>query len=121
MANINHIDSEMMQIKANTATVKFLEHRGYTTVNINDNRPAPIIVKDEDDTLVFVSVQVSEGGFESEETPREVMESVAAEWLAAHGDEIEGNTAIRFDVVGVLVVSENRALLRHHINAYGLA
>ena len=27
------------------------------------------------------------------------------------------NTEVRYDIVGVLILGENRALIRHHINA----
>ena len=113
-------NDELLQIKANAASVKFFEHRGYTIKSANENSPAPIVAIDEEsETLVFASVLVSKEGFASEETPREVMEQAAAEYLAAHAEELPENVTIRFDAVGVLVLSPERAMIRHHINCLG--
>lgn len=44
------------------------------------------------------------------------MEIAAAAWLAS--SSIEANMGVRFDIIDMLVVSENRVLLRHHVNAF---
>ena len=44
-------------------------------------------------------------------------EGLAAKWLTCNCPE--GDIAVRFDRVDMLVVGESKALLRHHINAYG--
>lgn len=39
---------------------------------------------------------------------------------AAHaGDEDLADVRVRFDTIGMMVLSENKALLRHHINCLG--
>ena len=47
-----------------------------------------------------------------------VDEALAARWLAGNGDDY-ADTPVRFDEVAMMVVKENRALLRHHINCFG--
>ena len=43
---------------------------------------------------------------------------VAATWLAGNSDDY-ADTPVRFDEVAMMVVKENRALLRHHVNCFG--
>ena len=43
---------------------------------------------------------------------------VAAAWLAGNGDDY-ADTPVRFDEMAMMVVKENRALLRHHVNCFG--
>lgn len=51
---------------------------------------------------------------------RERMGSAAARWLAAHaGGEGTIDVSVRFDAIGMIVLSENKALLRHRINCLG--
>ena len=45
-------------------------------------------------------------------------EALAATWLAGNGDDY-ADTPVRFDEVAMMVVKENRALLRHHVNCFG--
>lgn len=44
------------------------------------------------------------------------LEIAAASWLAVNSPD--GEMLVRFDVIDMLVVSADRALLRHHINAF---
>jgi hypothetical protein len=47
---------------------------------------------------------------------RERMEINAAKWLGEHGDDLENvDVAIRFDQIAMLVIGEDRALLKYHI------
>lgn len=47
------------------------------------------------------------------------MEALAVSWLAESG--FGESVGVRFDKIGLVVVGEDRALLRHHINAFGEA
>lgn len=48
------------------------------------------------------------------------MEINAAKWPGQHGDDPENvEVTIRFDSIAMLVIGEDRALLRHHINCLG--
>ena len=48
---------------------------------------------------------------------RKKYETLAAMYLQDH-DYVD--MSVRFDVVGILVMSNNRAFMRHHYNAFGV-
>lgn len=51
---------------------------------------------------------------------RERRKIAAATWLSEHaGNEDFTNLPVRFDSIEMMVLSENRAMLRHHINRLG--
>lgn len=76
----------------------------------------------EDDAIVFADVFArrgtdkgipDDGGVAS----REEREIAAAIWLPKHtGDKDFTNLPVRFDSIAMIVLSENRAMLRYHIN-----
>ena len=77
------------------------------------------IARDEDD-LVFVRCQITQNGgegFPEEDADRAALERLAAAYLAEHLDSED--IRIRFDAVSMFIVGESRALLRHHVNAWG--
>ena len=85
-----------MKEKAMGAVKAFLERKGYEIVDEAWQGPEGIggidlVAVDEDGTLVFV---------------------------AGNGDDY-ADTPVRFDEVAMMVVKENRALLRHHVNCFG--
>ena len=89
-----------MKEKAMGAVRTFLERKGYEIVDEAWQGPEGIggidlVAVDEDGTLVFVdaTVRIGTDGF--------------------------SDTPVRFDEVAMMVVKENRALLRHHINCFG--
>ena len=90
-----------LQEKAVQAATRFIERKGF------------------EDSLVFIDVtatEYGEGGFEGGKVSRSDLEIAAASWLA--GNSPEGDIQVRFDIIDMLVVSADRALLRHHINAF---
>jgi putative endonuclease len=109
--------------KGHEAAARFLNHRGYDVVETDWECNAGIcdIIAKEDNVLVFVDVKVrtdSSKGFPSEVTTPEVrdhFERIALEYVATH-DQAE--MMVRFDVVSVVVVGPDRALIKHHINAF---
>lgn len=50
------------------------------------------------------------------EEKRRRFESIAASYMAQH-EELD-ECAVRFDIIGILVASEHKAMIRHHINAF---
>lgn len=114
--------------KAVRAADQFLVQRGYEVVESNwrsEGGSSIDLVAREDDTLVFVDVYARSGidrGMPEEggESSRERREIAAATWLSEHADD-EGiaDTPVRFDSIAMMLVSENRALLKHHINCLG--
>ena len=83
---------------------------------------ADIIAIDEGD-LVFVEVKTrssGDQGFPSEavdKKKRDKYEKIALCYLERTD---YSDMPVRFDVVSVVRVDENRALLRHHVNAFGV-
>ena len=112
--------------RAVSASARYLELRGYEVLEQNwspegSEESVPLIAYD-DDVLVFVDVTVRNGfeGFVPEsETDRKAMEILAAKYLAQADDE--PNFEVRFDIISMMVVREDRAMLKHHINAFSVA
>ena len=102
-----------MKEKAMGAVKAFLERKGYEIVD-------DLVAMDEDGTLVFVdaTVRIGADGFPEAHRARGLREALAAAWLAGNGDDY-ADTPVRFDEVAMMVVKENRALLRHHVNCSG--
>lgn len=107
------------------AAARFLEHRGYKVIARNWSclaGEADIIARDQD-ALVFVEVKTRsniEKGLPEEAVTKEKRsryERIAAFFLA---DFPEVDIPIRFDIISILVVQEDKALIRHHINAFGV-
>lgn len=75
---------------------------------------------DEDGTLVFVdaTVRIGTDDFPEAHRARGLREALAATWLAGNGDDY-ADTPVRFNEVAMMVVKENQALLRHHVNCFG--
>ena len=113
--------------KAIKAAATFLDRRGYEVIDIEweseDGSCIDVVARDED-AIVFCDVQARRGaekGMPEESLgARERMEINAAKWLGEHGDDPDNvDVAIRFDQIAMLVIGEDRALLRHHINCLG--
>ena len=112
--------------KAVKASARYCELKGYEVVEQNwspegSEESVPLIAYD-GDVLVFVDVTVRNGfeGFVPEsETDREAMEVLAAKYLAQA--DLDANVEIRFDIISMMVVREDRAMLKHHINAFSVA
>ena len=108
------------------AAVRYLEGRGFEILERNWRccaGEADIIAYDEDD-LVFIEVKTRSNirlGLPSEAVDaqkRSRYEKIAALYLK---DFDRTDLPVRFDVIGILVTSRDRALLRHHVNAFATA
>lgn len=106
--------------KAMRGIERFLERRGMDILETgwaHGNDKIDFIAKDEDD-LVFISctIRTNDGnGLGSEQVNRKTFERVAAAYLAEHLDIPEGT--VRHDTVNMLILSDDKALIRHHVNA----
>lgn len=117
-----------LQEKAVEAAARFLRIRGYEML-ATEWRPREakgaidLVARDpESDELVFVDVAARKHpgeGFGGWRNDRKSMEALAVSWLAESG--FGESVGVRFDKIGLVVVGEDRALLRHHINAFGEA
>lgn len=111
--------------KALTAAERYLEHRGYAFIESSPELQVGSltdIVANDGNAIVFVEVIAKDNadtGFPKEldsERIREAKEMAAIRWLERQGGRC-CDMAIRFDVVSMLVLSPDRALIKHHINA----
>lgn len=111
-----------LQEKAVKAATRFVERKGYKLLDTGWTSPEGTridLVANDEDALVFIDVtatEYGEGGFEGGKIKRGDLEIAAASWLAVNSPD--GEIQVRFDVIDMLVVSTDRALLRHHINAF---
>lgn len=116
---------ESIETRAKEAAARYLDRRGYEVVERTwtsgeEEAPIDIIAKD-GDAIVFVSVKSRKASEEAifPEVSRSSLsefEGFAVSWFRAHPDEFV-DCAFRFDVVALLVISPDRAMIRHHINA----
>ena len=106
------------------AAACFLERRKYETLDRNWKCIAgeADIVALQDDTLCFIEVKTrkdAQKGFPSEAVDtrkRSRYERIAACYLKDHD---YADVRVRFDIIAILVLGEDRAFLRHHLNAFG--
>lgn len=103
-----------LKSRALDATKSCLEKKGYEIVGSTDRG----LVAVENGELVFVSVLVRMAnktkGFAEDLSNREKREIEACQWLAEN--PTIDPLPFRFDEVSLIVVSDDRAILRHHIN-----
>ena len=111
-------------MKGEAAAARYLEHVGYEIVERNWRCPAgeADIVAFDGDMLVFCEVKTRTNiakGFPSEAVTAEKRaryEKIAAWYLCDYG---EVNIPIRFDVIALLVLKDDRAMVKHYVNAFG--
>lgn len=107
------------------AARRYLERRGFEVVDANwrCNFGEADIIAIEDDVLVFIEVKTrasEEMGFPEEAVTKEKRsryEKIAAAYLVEHD---HGTMPVRFDVISITMIADDRAFLRHHRNAFGV-
>ncbi len=108
------------------AATRYLLRRGYEIVARNWTCPAgeADIIARTDDAIVFVEVKTrkdEDKGLPSEavdERKRKKYEDIAMFFLRNYD---VCDVRVRFDVISLVQVSKTRALVRHHIDAFGVA
>lgn len=109
--------------RGESAAVRYLEKSGYEVLDRNWVCPAgevDIVARDQN-TLVFCEVKTRtslEKGFPSEavdQAKRARYEKIAG-WYLRDFEFVD--IPVRFDVVALLVVAEDRALIKHYCNAF---
>ena len=117
------VNAKELGRRGEQAAVRFLERKGYEILETNWEcfaGEADIISIDEE-TLVFTEVKTRtsiEKGFPAEAVDakkRERYEKIAACYLRGYDGPSQ---RVRFDVISILVISEDRAFLRLHTNAF---
>ena len=109
--------------RGEAAAIRYLESFGYEILEHNWSCPAgeaDIIARDYD-TLVFCEVKTRtsiDKGFPSEAVDAEKRsryEKIAG-WYLTDYEFLD--IPVRFDVIALMVVSEDRALIKHYVNAF---
>lgn len=107
------------------AAARFLERQGYDILEhgwLGKSGSADLIATDDGD-LVFVEVKTrsnEDRGMPEDaigKNARKRNERIAIDYLATHDF---CDMKVRFDIISILVVSEERAFLRHHRDAMSL-
>ena len=107
------------------AAARYLERVGYEILERNwtcQFGEADIIARD-GCALVFIEVKTRTGiekGFPSEAVDAEKRaryEKIAA-WYLRDYEYVD--VPVRFDVIALLVIAEDRAFMKHYVNAYGV-
>ena len=113
-------------MRGEEAAARFLIRRGYDILDRNWKcyaGEADIVARDED-TLIFVEVKTRKDcqkGFPAEAVNAEKRtryEKIALAYLKNY-DVVD--LTVRFDVISIVVVADDRALIRHHIAAFSAA
>lgn len=116
--------NKALGIRGEKAAVLFLKRLGYEILEQNWTCPAgevDIIARD-GETIVFCEVKTRSNlskGLPAEAVTakkRNRYERIAG-WFLRDYDEV--NIPVRFDVIGLLALGNDRALIRHYINAFG--
>lgn len=124
MTDKEHHNQKLGQ-RGEDAAVRFLERKGFYIHDRNWRCEAGEvdIVAEDEDSLVFVEVKTRsncEKGLPEEAVgaeKRRRYERIAGYYLR---DNSFVDTCVRFDVISILVVSSDRAFLRHHRGAYSV-
>lgn len=108
--------------KAQQAARRYVEHTGCAVLDaaykLPDGRQIDIVAN-EGNELVFIEVKArkdADKGFPSDamsKRKREAMEAAAICWLKDRSGGFV-DMMVRFDIISLLLLSENRAIIRHH-------
>ena len=107
-----------LQNRAIEASALLIERKGYEILDREPGAGYVDLVAANGEALVFVHVATadSSAGFPDESPDREAAEAGAVSWLASHVGEFF-DMPVRFDEIAFSLIGENRALVRHHIDA----
>lgn len=109
--------------KGELAAARFLYKRGYEILERNwvcYAGEVDIIAKD-NDALVFVEVKTRrdcQKGFPAEAVSASKRDRYERMALAYLSENRMVDIQVRFDVVSIVVIAKDRALIRHHMNAF---
>lgn len=118
------LNKRELGLRGEEAAVRYLQRRGYDILDRNwacFAGEADIVARDGDGALVFVEVKTrtdTRKGFPAESVTarkRSRYEKIALAYLAEY-DEVD--IAVRFDVISIMVIASDRALIKHHIGAF---
>ena len=109
--------NQALGARGEEAAARFLQRNGYCFAGEAD------IIAVNDEALVFVEVKTrrnADKGLPSEAVTRAKREKYERIALAYIQDHFFGEAVVRFDVVAIIVLSDDRAFIRHHLGAYSV-
>jgi len=118
------LNNKELGIRGEEAAARYLIRRGYEILDRNwccFAGEADIVARDEEGALVFVEVKTrtdTSKGFPEEAVnarKRARYEKIALAYLA---DYTVVDIPVRFDVISIMVIAPDRALIKHHIGAF---
>ena len=98
------------------AAIRFLERKYWHDIERINCAPFDIVARD-GETVVFVHVKAETNGSFPDEPTRADYERGMIAYMLDNPGAIEPDCAARIDTVTMIVVGDDRALLRHHVNA----
>lgn len=115
--------NQALGARGEEAAARFLQRNGYAILERNWTCFAgeADIIAVNDEALVFVEVKTrrnADKGLPSEAVTRAKREKYERIALAYIQDHFFGEAVVRFDVVAIIVLSDDRAFIRHHLGAY---
>lgn len=121
--NMTETTATPFESKCQNAAALYLERRGYEILEQNWSCPAGsfdiIALNEDEDCIVFIEVKSRRGfgsGFPVEVNTKEVIdrrERIAIAYMAEHPFI---DIRMRFDVISIVAVGDDRACVRHEIN-----
>ena len=116
--NMNSIE---LAEKGLVAAKKFVERKGWEIIDECPELAHFDFVAKDENTVVFIGVAThlsskDEAVYSERVCSRSIFEQESLEWLVAHLD-IAFDVKLRCDQIALCVLAENRAILRHHIDA----
>lgn len=101
------------------ATKKFLINKDYEILDEHlESEIFDLVIRNKD-IVAFVKVSIREAdetGFPEDWFSRSACEREAGKWLINNTKDNDPTFRVRFDSISLLVLSEHRAFLRHHLN-----
>lgn len=101
------------------AAEKFLIQKGYEILDDNLESESFDLVARDQGIIAFIKVNTRESnetGFPEDWFSRSACEREAEKWLINNTNDSDPTFRVRFDSISLLVISEHRAFLRHHLN-----
>lgn len=123
MSELKKKQNEELQRRGVATAIHYLKKSRYEMLECDWKCPAGTvdIICRENDTIVFVQIDtrtnINSGWAEEkiDDTYRDIQEKIALAYLSEREDL--NDNPLRFDKILVHVLSNNRASIRHHLNA----
>ena len=97
----------------------YLRRRGLEPIDLIEGS-SEIVAEDSSGKLVFAQVKASDDTLPSADASqraREVREELAIWWLKDHPEHADA--ALQFDLLSICLLTDDRAIIRHHQNCFG--